>query len=271
MSDEIIISRTTPANQSIQKQSFPTEIIDLPSKGYFYPKNSILSSGQIEIKMMTAKEEDILTNPNLLKKGMAIDKLLDSLIIDKNINPSELLIGDKNALIFAVRRLAYGDSYGPVEIKCPKCQASNQVNVDLSQLNQKDFDETKYEPGVNVFSYTLPYSKSNIKFKLLTDADEKDIERENTAMNKINKGGSSEITLRLKKTIVAVDGDDNPAKIKTFVENMQSRDSLEFRKHVRSITPDVDSTFDFCCKECGAEERAAVPMTVQFFWPDSRV
>lgn len=271
MSDEIIISRTTPVNQIGQKQTFPTEVIDLPSKGYFYPKNSILSSGQIEIKMMTAKEEDILTNPNLLKKGLAIDKLLDSLIIDKNIKVNELLVGDKNALIFAVRRLAYGDSYGPLEIKCPKCQTSNQINVDLGQLKQKELDENKHERGVNIFSYTLPYSKSNIKYKLLTDADEKDIERENAAMSKINKGGSNEITLRLKKTIVEVDGDDDPAKIKTFVENMQSRDSLEFRKHVRSFTPDIDSTFEFCCKECGAEERAAVPMTVQFFWPDSRV
>ena len=237
----------------------------------FYPPNSPLSKGTVEIKLMTAKEEDILTSPNLLKKGLAIDKLLESLIVDKNIKTTDFLIGDKNALIFAVRRLAYGDTYGPVDITCPKCQNVNRLNIDLGQLKEKELDETKFEPGVNVFEYTLPYSKVNIKFKLLTDEDEKSIERDAAALSKLNKTASTEVTSRLKKMIVEVNGETDPVKIKNFVDNMQSRDSLALRQYVRDFTPDIDSSFEFSCKECGAEERAAVPMTVNFFWPDSRV
>lgn len=268
MSDEIIIQRSTVNKQ---QTSFPTETVDLPSKGIFYPTNSPLAKGTIEIKSMTAKEEDILTNPNLLKKGLAIDKLLESLIVDKNIKPSDLLLGDKNALIFAVRRLAYGDNYGPVEVTCPKCQTVNRVDVDLGQIKEKELDESKFEPGVNSFTYTLPYSKAVVRFKLLTDADEKIIEKDAVALSKINKSSSTEVTSRLKRMIIDYNGEVDPAKISSFVENMQSRDALALRKYIREFTPDIDATFDFNCRECNAEERAAVPMTVQFFWPDSRV
>jgi hypothetical protein len=267
MSDEIVLQRV--ANK--QQTTFPTETIDLPSKGHFYPPNSPLAKGTIEIKMMTAKEEDILTSPNLLKKGLAIDKLLESLIVDKNIKSSDLLIGDKNAVIFAVRRIAYGDNYGPVDITCPKCQASNRLNINLSEIKEKELDETKYEPGTNVFEFTLPYSKSVVKFKLMTDSDEKDIERETAALAKLNNKSSAEVTSRLKKSVIEFDGETEPAKLKSLIDNMQSRDSLALRQYIKEITPDIDATFEFSCKECGAEERAAVPMTVQFFWPDSRV
>lgn len=268
MSDEIVLQRTV-ANK--QQTAFPTETIDLPSKGHFYPPGSPLSKGTIELKLMTAKEEDILTSPNLLKKGLAIDKLLESLIVDKNIKINELLLGDKNAVIFAVRRLAYGDNYGPVDITCPKCQTVNRLNIDLSQIKEKELDESKYQPGVNEFEFTLPYSKAVIKFRLLTDSDEKEIERDSAALAKLNNKSSSEVTSRLKKSVIEFNGETDPVKLKSLVDNMQSRDSLALRQYIREITPDINATFDFSCKECGNEERAAVPMTVQFFWPDSRV
>ena len=137
MSDEIIITRsqgTTPQSTSI----FPTETIELPSGGKFYPSESPLSKGTIEVKMMTAKEEDILSNPNLLKKGIAVDKVLESLIVDKNIKIDDLLTGDKNAVIFSVRRLAYGDTYGPLQIKCPKCDAENKTSVNLQDIQNQE-------------------------------------------------------------------------------------------------------------------------------------
>ena len=270
MNDEIIITRSAVQKES-QSTSYPSERIDLPSKGYFYSDNDPLSLGYIDMKMMTAKEEDILTSPNLLKKGIAIDKLLESLLVDKSIKLNNLLTGDKNALIFAARRLAYGDNYGPVDVTCPKCQAINKVNVDLGELKEKELDESNFQKGTNAFDYTLPNSNVSIKFKFLTDDDEKLIEKENVSMLKINKFNSTEVTSRLKRMIIEVNGDSDPAKIKSFVDGMQSRDSLALRQHIRESTPDINSTFDFCCKECSAEERAAVPMTVQFFWPDSRV
>lgn len=271
MSDQIILQRTAAQAQA-KSTTFPTEIVDLPSKGHFYPPDNPLSKGTVEVKMMTAKEEDILTSPNLLKKGQAIDKLLESVIVDKNIKLSDMLLGDKNALIFAIRRLAYGDNYGPVEVTCPKCTSVNQVDINLAELKDKEMDESKYEPGVNLFEFTLPISKAVVKFKLLTDNDEKTVEKEIAAMVKLNKGGSSEITSRLKRMIVEINGETDPAKVKGFIDNqMLSRDSLALRQHIKSINPDLDATFEFICKDCGSAERAAVPMTVQFFWPDTRV
>lgn len=268
MNEEILIQRSSAKSTS----TFPTEMIDLPSHGHFYPINNHLSSGQIELKSMTAKEEDILTSPNLLKKGLAIDKLIESLIVDKEINVADLLLGDKNALIFAIRRLAYGDTYGPVDVTCTKCSTLNQISIDLSLLKEKEFDDSKYERGVNEFEFTLPTSKIQIKFKLMTDSDEKSMERDAVAMLKIKKDSSTEITSRLKRMIVEVNGDRDVVKIKSFVDsNMLSKDSFALRQHIKSISPDINTTVEFCCKQCNSDERVGVPMTVQFFWPDTRI
>jgi hypothetical protein len=268
MSDQIILQRSSAAPKA---STFPTEVIDLPSQGVSYSADNPLSSGRIELKLMTAKEEDILSSRNLLQKGLAIDKLVESLVVDKSIKLSDMLIGDKNAVIFAVRRLAYGDNYGPVEIACPKCAAKTKVTIDLSQLKEKELDMSLYQPGENLFEYALPVSKVTVKFKLLTDGDEKAIEKEMVTLTKINKASSTEVTTRLKKMIVEVNGDSDPAQVKQFIDTMPSRDSLAFRQYARSITPDINTEFPFTCSECGAEERGAVPMTVTFFWPDAGV
>ncbi len=176
MSDEIIISRSQ--NVVTQPSSiFPTETIELPSGGEFYPSDSPLSKGTVEVKMMTAKEEDILSNPNLLKKGQAVDKVLESLIVDKNIKPDDLLTGDKNAVIFSVRRLAYGDTYGPLQVKCPKCDAENKININLQDIQNQE-QQTDYQSVNGLFEFELPYSKVRVKVKLLNGHDEKQIESE---------------------------------------------------------------------------------------------
>ena len=155
------------ANES----KFPTEVVELPSKGYFYPKDNPLASGKVEMKYMTAKEEDILTSPNLLKQGIAIDKLLESLIVDKNININDLLIGDKNALIVAARILAYGKEYEFVTFD----DSGEEVNatVDLTTLNDKEIDFDKLPQGINEFPFELPNSKRAIILRFLTHKDEK--------------------------------------------------------------------------------------------------
>jgi hypothetical protein len=270
MSEEISITRQNVPTQKPAQPTFPTEIIDLPSKGHFYEPGSKLSSGQIEVKLMTAREEDILTSPNLLKKGLAVEKLLESLVVDKDIDLDDLLIGDKNALIYSVRRLAYGDTYGPVEITCPKCTSSNKETVDLAQIKYKELDIDNLPKGVNEFEYVLPASKVVVKFKLLTARDEKNIERDIEGMAKLKKESSSEVTTRLKHSIIAINGDTDKAKIKSFIDNqMLAKDSIAFRQYVRTFIPDVDSRFDFTCTECSHQERVAVPMTVNFFWPNA--
>lgn len=270
MTDQIQITKTNPGVINSSEIKYPTEIVYLPSKGNVYEETSPLSSGQVEIKMMTAKEEDILTNPNFLKKGIAIDKLLQSLLVNKSINLDEMVVGDKNALIFAVRRLAYGDIYGPIEIKCPSCSEKNSVKIDLSKFEDKEIDENSVDKiGTNVFKFTLPFSKLEITFKLLNGFDEKNIEEESKRIQKISY---SELTTRLKYMILSVHGNSDKKFIREFVDNhMVSRDSLAFRKHLKQISPDIDSSFEFTCSECDHKERSGVPMTVQFFWPDTTV
>ena len=266
-------SMSMPLNQTDIPQKvvskFPTETIELPSRGHFYPDGHPLSNGNLELKMMTAKEEDILTNQNLIRKGIVLDKLLESLIVTQ-VKIDDILIGDKNAAFFAARRLAYGDIYGPVKITCPKCQTECERKIDLSLMKAKELDLSSYAKGQNEFEFLLPYTKKLIKYKLLTHRDEMAIDAEIKAVVKINKNASSDVTTRLRTMIVAIDNNTDRAFIQKFVtQEMPSRDSLAFRQHVREQTPDLDMTFDFACDECSHEERVSVPMTAQFFWPDS--
>lgn len=273
--EQIQITRTDSNINSAKvenKSIYPTENIELPSKGYFYEDGNPLQSGVVEIKMMTAREEDILTNQNLIKNGTVLDKLLESLIVGpKNVNYRNLLISDKNALYIAARRLAYGDSYGPLEVQCPSCSEKNRVTFDLSTLKNKEYDFSNLERGVNLFDFTLPFAKRNIQFKILNSFEEEQIENDIKVLSKkIKNIKTGQITSRLKRIIVSIDGDTNPSKINDFVDNeLVSRDSMALRKTLKDKTPEIDLTTDFECESCGHTERMDVPMTVQFFWPES--
>ena len=241
---------------------FPTEVVDLPSQGLLYPADSPLSSGKIEIKYMTAKEEDILTSANLIKKGIVIEKLLESLIVDKSIKIGDLLIGDKNAVLIASRILAYGKEYD-VEYD------GQQLVVDLTTLKDKKLDETKVSKGVNEFQFELPATKRKLTFKLLTSADETEIEKEIAGYEKMGDGIGYGLTTRLKHQIVSIDGDNKKASINNFVDNeFLSMDSRAFRTEVSRIMPDVDMTSTYTDLE-GNEKEFTVPMTVTFLWPSS--
>lgn len=259
---------TAPTIDPISK--YPSEPIALPSEGYFYESSNPLSKGIVDIKYMTAREEDILTSQNLIKKGVVLDRLLESVIITSGVKISDLLIGDKNALFVASRRLAYGDNYGPIEVDCPKCGFKHDITINLADIKTKDFDFSKYVKGQNSFDFVLKVSKKNIKYKLLTHQDEKEIDADLEALSKLKKESGAEITTRLKRVIVEIDGKSDKATINKFVDTeLTSRDSLELRNHIRENTPDIDMTFDFNCSQCDRKERIGVPLTVHFFWPSS--
>lgn len=262
---------TKPTQKAQEKPKYPSEPIGLPSEGFFYTENTPLSSGTVDIKYMTAKEEDILTSQNLIKKGVVLERLLESLIVTTGVKVDDLLIGDKNALFIAARRLAYGDSYGPLEIKCPKCGQENKCTVNLSEIKNKEFDFTKFQRGTNKFEFVLPASKKVINYKLLTHRDEQSIEQEISSINKTIKNGTSpEVTTRLKRMILSIDGNEDRQYINKYVDTeLLSRDSLALRNYVKDNTPDIDMAFDFVCSECSHEERVGVPMEVSFFWPNS--
>ena len=244
-----------------QKQQFPTEEVTLPSKGLLYPSENPLSKGVIEIKYMTAKEEDILTNQNYIQKGTVIDKLLKSLIVTP-IDYNDLLVGDKNAILIAARILGYGANY---EFKYQDKDAS----VDLSELEDKELDESLITEGKNEFDFTLPFSKKSITFKLLTQADDTKIQNELKGLKKIDKNANPENTTRLKHTILSVDGDSTPKTIREFVDNqLLARDAREFRKYITHVSPDVDLNVNLTFNDGETIENVSLPIGVNFFWPD---
>lgn len=276
MSDQIISITRPNSNQSVPSQSsvvkseskFPTEVINLPSKGWFYPAESPLSSGTLELKMMTAKEEDILTSKNLIQKNIVLDKLLESVVINKSIKLDEMFVCDRNAAFFAVRRLAYGDIYDAT-FTCGRCGKENSVSIDLGKMDNKEFNFENYPKGENSFEFKLPYSGVTLNYKILTKKDETLIEQELTGLSKISKDFTKEVTTRLSHIIIAVDGNSERPRIRKFVnDELVSKDSLAFRRHIRETMPDLDTTFDFNCVHCGLERKEETPMGVSFFWPN---
>lgn len=245
-----------------QTQKFPSEIVELPSKGFLYPQDSPLASGTIEMKYMTAKEEDILTNQNYIEKGVVIDKLLQALIIDKSIDYNQLLVGDKNAILIAARILGYGKDY---EFEF----LGEKHIVDLSKIENKPLHPDVTNAEDNTFKYVLPTSNVEITFKLLTHGDEQVIEQELKGLKKINKETSAELSTRLKYTLLAVNGDTERKNIRAFVDNQfLARDSRAFRKHLKDLQPDVDMKF---YPESGPEGGVEIPIGITFLWPDANL
>ena len=241
----------------------PTETVALPSKGLLYPETSPLSKGQIEMKYMTAKEEDILTNVNYFRQGVVLDKLLQSLIITP-IDYSELLIGDKNAILVAARILGYGKDYTIT-------YEGKEYNVDLSKLEDKVVDESLFKRGMNDFPFTLPHSGNNITFKLLTHGDEQKIEAEIKGMQKISPNGSFDVTTRLKYMITSVESKREAKDIRDFVDNyLIAKDARALRQQYNKITPDINMKFipddsDY------VGEGIDIPVSLNFFWPDAGI
>jgi hypothetical protein len=253
-----------------QKFKYPTEQIELPSKGLIYPAESPLSKGVIEMKYMTAKEEDILSNANFIRQGTVIDKLLQSMIVTPDIDYNLLLNGDKNAILIAARILGYGKDY-EFTYTDPKTGVAEKATVDLTTLEPKQIDETLFTPGKNEFSFELPFSKVLITFKLLTHGDENKIEKEIKGLERINAQGSYDVTTRLKHTIVAVNGDRDVSSVREFSENMLARDVKALRAQINKVMPDVNMKVDAVKASGDVVEGIDLPIGVSFFWPDAGV
>ncbi len=235
---------------------FPTEEVELPSKGLIYPKDNPLSSGKVEIKYMTAREEDILSNQSFIQKGVVLDKLLESVMISK-IDIKDLIVGDKNAILIATRVLGYGKDY-KVTIK------GEEHTIDLSTLENKPLIDSDYEAGKNEFNFTLPSTSIPITYKILTGHDEVKIERELAGLKRLHKDSSPELSTRLKYIIKSVDGETGAKEVREYVDNyFLARDSRALREHIKINQPDVDLNYIL---EDG--EEVSIPIGMSFFWPD---
>ena len=250
--------------------SVPTEIVELPSGGKLYPEGHPLHNvSSVEIKYMTAKEEDILTSPSLLREGIAVDRALQNVILDKSIRVDELLIGDKNALVIATRITGYGEDY-ETSVTCPACGEQDTHSFDLSELGFLDNEAALAEHDItitpkNTFTVNLPLSKATVECRLLTGKDEMKMLKKSKKNAK--RKTSTALTDQFSSYIVAVNGETDPFKVGVFIQQMPARDSRYLRKVFAEVSPNIDMKQHFECSSCSYTADLEVPLTADFLWP----
>ena len=272
MSDAEMIAAATAQHEQQSTESakitVPSEIVELPSKGVLYPDDHPLKAGTIEMKYMTAREEDILTNQSYIKNGVVLDKLFQALILTK-FDYNDLLLCDKNAIMIAARVLGYGKDY-PVTVTSPYTGEDVDYTVDLTTIGEREIDWSKLENGKNEFEFELPASKRKVTFSLLTHGIQKKIDAEQRAIKKLKKDAS--LTTMLKYVITSIDGDSSDGAIRKFVDReLFAIDSRALRKHIKSVTPDLDLVIEVPDGESGDTFRSSINIGLDFFWPDTEI
>jgi transcription elongation factor Elf1 len=261
-----------PVEKAFDPLSFvaPTEFVDLPSKGNYPETHPLHGQEVIEMRFMTAKEEDILSSQTLLKKGLAIERMLDSLIINKAIKAQDLLVGDRNALIIAARISGYGANY-KTQINCPSCGSRSEFDFDLTEQKIHESSESeelnlkKLENGN--FTTKMPYSKFNVEFKLLDGKDEQMLTKLASDKRK-RKMIETVLTDQFKQMIVSIEGHSDRSIVSKYVDNMPTLDSTQLKACYKVASPDVKITNDFECNSCGHSQEMEVPFNTDFFWPN---
>ena len=262
------------ATRNIMKDDFgyeiPVESVPIPSGGLIYPEGSPLHNSEtIEIRAMTAKEEDILTSKALIKKGTVISELLSSCIVNKGVDVNQMITGDRNAVMTAIRITGYGAAYN-CEVDCPACGEKNKKDFNLAELPIKRLNVQPVVEGANVFSFDLPMSKKKVLFKFLTGTDETEITQEiDRRKKKLGSETDNLITIRLQHSILSVDDIKDKTKISQFIRNMPAGDSRALRKFMDDNEPGIDMKAWMVCGSCSEQSEVRLPMGASFFWPDA--
>ena len=247
----------------------PVESVPLPSRGIIYSNGgSLYGKETIDIRPMTAREEDIMTSRAYIKNGTVISKLIESCLVDKTINPDDLISGDRNALMIALRITGYGADYD-VEMGCPECGKNNKCTFDLSQLPIKRLLVDPVEEGKNEFEVVLPVTKKSVKVKFLTGHDEREMMIISERKKKSGLKTETSVTDRLTRSILSIENVTDKNKIGIFVKNMPARDSLALRRFLDNYEPGVDMKAHMSCTHCYEESEVEMPIGASFFWPDA--
>lgn len=247
----------------------PVESVPLPSNGLVYSKESPLHLKEtVDIRAMTAREEDILTSRALIKKGTVITELIKSCLTDKKIQVSDMLVGDRNAIMVALRITGYGAEYG-VEADCPKCGGRSKQEFDLGSMPIKRLEIEPVSAGQNVFEFKLPMTKKTVHFKFLTGKDEEEISTIQERSKKQGAMADNIVTTRLQYSIVSIDGRTDRSAINAFIRNMPARDSMALRKFIEANEPGIEMKADYDCSSCNEISEVRVPLGASFFWPDA--
>ena len=260
-----------PPQKSLLDFVSPTDFVELPSKGIFYPEGHALHNKEVvEIKYMTAKEEDILTSDTLLKKGLAIERFLESVILDRSISPEGLLIGDRNAILIAARISGYGESYD-TKMQCPSCEAQNEIsfNVSNAEVHHPEVEglDTIEKNEKGNYMFLLPVCGFKVECRLLTGKDENNL-TELARSKKKNRLEDAIVTDQFKTMILSIDGVSDRNVLNKFIDVMPAADARSLRKAYQLITPNVKIKDEFSCTSCGYTQELEVPFGADFFWPD---
>lgn len=250
----------------------PVAVVPLPSRGLVYPDQPLQGSETLDIKAMTAKEEDILMNRTLARKGTIIKELIKSCLMDKTIDVGSLISGDQHALMVAIRISGYGSAYTS-KVTCPSCELQQDHTVDLENLPVKELDLDKVKqvaPFQNAFEFTLPVTKKVVVFKFLTGAEEERILQDMEARKKKGFTQESPVTTKLLNSILSIDGSSDRSFVNKFCQHMPAMDSSALRRVMDEAEPGLDMTADFCCGGCGHQEVMSVTLGPSFFWPNAK-
>jgi len=250
------------------KWEIPVEAVPLPTNGKIYsPESFFYEKETVEIKSMTAKEEDILSSQAYIKKGTVLTELIKSCVMSQEADPNDLILGDRTALTMAIRITGYGSNYD-VGITCRHCGENNQKNVSLTELGIKPLEIEPVESGKNVFEYILPVSKKRVLFKFLTGKDENEKNKNIESMQKIyGENFLGNITKNIESHIIEIDGVQKRSEIKKFIDIMPAYDSKSLRSYIKKSEPGIETVFPFSCDHCSAESEVDLPITTNFFWP----
>ena len=260
-----------PTEQPVRRTTSTTEMVDLPSGGRFYPAGHPLhGKDSVEIRYMTARDEDILTSPTLLKKGVALDKFIQNILVDQSIKIDDLLVSDKSAIMIAARVTGYGPEYS-VKVKCKECSSEVEHEFDLSDYEKYFIKESSSETPFDIqedgtFTATLPVTGKKVALKILTSGEEERVEKQ-AAMKTKNNLAESTTTDLLKTIIYSIDGQTDRNVLAEEIGDLPARDSLFIRKNYGKLVPRVQMMEDYECRYCGTESEMEVPLEATFFWP----
>jgi hypothetical protein len=259
--------------QNVMKDEFdwevPVEVVPIPSEGKVYPEGSSLHRrDRLEIKAMTAREEDILASRALIQQGKVVTRLIESCLIDKTINVNEMLLGDRNALMISIRITGYGSLYS-VDATCTHCSKPSTQDFNLSELGIKRLPIEPSSEGENLFAFKLPVTGKDVLFKFLTGADDQERSIVAERKKKLMPGMEVEesITSKLEQQLVSVAGITDKNKINHFVKNMPARDSRALRTYIDKNSPGIDMNLWMKCKHCSESSQVGLPIGINFFWP----
>jgi hypothetical protein len=169
--------------------------------------------------------------------------------------------------------LGYGKEY-KVVINDPFSGKEQGEVIDLSQFGNKEYDgSTQVELHKNEFEFTLPQTNRKITFMITTESKDRKVKHklseEKKKNRKLKNETSSELTTRLKETILSVDGEYDQRVIDNFVDNeLFAQDSRALRTYIKNVSPDMDLEWEFISEETGEGRMMSLPMDITFFWPE---